>query len=80
LERCDWLKQRGVQVRKRETSIVKEFKKVQYYGHCLRRPRGEIKSFHVGGIKVDERLLAMIVTKIKVPRRNNHSTLNEGDM
>jgi len=29
---------------------------------------------------VDQRLLAMIVTKIIVPRRSNHSTLNEGDL
>jgi len=29
---------------------------------------------------VDQRLLAMIVTKIIVPRGSNHSTLNEGDL
>jgi len=40
----------------------------------------EIKHFHVGGLKVDQRLLAMIVTKIIVPRRRNHSTLNEGHL
>jgi len=74
------LKTRGVQVRKGETEVVPEFNKVQYYGQCLRNPAAEIKHFHVGGLKVDQRLLAMIVTKIIVPRGSNHSTLNEGDL
>jgi len=73
------LKQRRVQVRKVETGIVEEFNKVQYYGSHLRRPGGEIKSFHVGGLKVDERLLVMTMTKMIVPCNSNHSTLNEGD-
>ena len=29
---------------------------------------------------MDQRLLGMIVTKMLVPRGNNHSTLNEGDL
>jgi len=73
------LKPRGVQVRKGETKVVQEFNKLQYYGHCLRNHAAEIKQFHVSGLKVDQRLLAMIVTKLIVPRGSNHSTLNEGD-
>jgi len=67
-------------VRKGETGAVPEFNKMQYYGQCLRNPIVEIKHFHVGGLKVDQRLLGMIVTKILVPRGSNHSTLNEGDL
>ena len=63
-------------MRKGETKAVPEFKRVQYYGQCLRNPAGEIKHFHVGGLKVDQRLLGMIVTKTLVPRGSNHSTLN----
>jgi len=74
------LKSRGVQVRKGETGVVPEFNKVQYYGQCLRNPAGEIKHFHVGGLKVDQRLLDMIVTLIFVSRGSNHSTLNEEDL
>jgi len=74
------LKPRGVQVRKGEIGAVPEFNKMQYYGQCLRNPIAEIKYFHVGGLKVDQRLLSMIVTKILVPRGSNHSTLNEGDL
>jgi len=85
INKKDWkdvlkLKSRGVQVRKGETRVVPEFNKVQYYGQCLRNPVGEIKHFHVGGLKVDQRLLGMIVTKILVPHGRNHSTLNEGDL
>ena len=57
------LKSRRVQVRKGQTGAIQEFNKVQYYGQCLRNPVVEIKHFHVGGLKVDQRLLAMIVTK-----------------
>ena len=46
----------------------------------MRNPVAEIKHFHIGGLNVDQRLLAMIVTKIIVPRGSNHSTLNEGDL
>jgi len=72
------LKIRGVQVRKGETVAIPEFNKVQCYGQCLRNLAAEIKHFHVCGLKVDQRLLAMIVTTIIVPRGSNHSTLNEG--
>jgi len=44
------LKVRGVQVRKGETGVVKEFNKVQYYRQCLRNPTAEIKHFHVRGL------------------------------
>jgi len=74
------LKVRGVQVRKGETEVVQEFNKVQYYGQCLRNLAAEIKHFHVGRLKVDQRLLAMIVTKIIVLRESHHGTLNEGDL
>jgi len=74
------LRSRGVQVRKGETKAIPEFNKVQYYGKCLRNPTAQIKHFQVGGLKVDQRLPVMIVTKIIVPRGSNHSTLNEGDL
>jgi len=74
------LKSRGVQVKKGKAGAVPEFNKMQYYGQCLRNPVAEIKHFHVGGLKVDQRLLPMIVTKIIVPHGSNHSTLNEGDL
>ena len=68
INKRDWndvvgLKPRGVQVRKGETGAVPEFNKMQYYGQCLRNPAAEIKHFHVGGLRVDQRLVSMIVQK-----------------
>jgi len=34
----------------------------------------------VGRFRVEERLLAMVVTKIIMPRGSNHATLNKGDL
>jgi len=67
-------------MRKGEIGVVQVFNKVKSYGQCLRNPGVEIKNFHVGGLKVDARLLVMIITKIIVPCGSNHSTLNEGDL
>jgi len=45
------------------------------------RNQGEqARNFHVGRLRVEERLLAMVVTKIIMPRGSNHATLNEGDL
>jgi len=40
----------------------------------------QTRNFHVGRLHVEEWLLAMVVTKIIIPRGSNHSTLNEGDL
>jgi len=34
----------------------------------------------MGGLKLDERLIAFIVSYIVTPRGNNHSTLSEEDL
>jgi len=41
---------------------VEEFNKVQFYRQCLRRPNDEIKGFHVGNFKMEEKLLVFILT------------------
>ena len=60
--------------------LYKEFNEDQYFGQFLRNLSAEIKHFHVGGLNVVERHLAMIIRKIIVPRGINHSTLNERDL
>ena len=74
------LRQRGVQVRKGETTTVNEFNKVQYFNQCVRNQGEQTRNFYVERLRVEERLLAMVVTKIIMPRGSNHSTLNEGDL
>jgi len=39
-----------------------------------------VRNFSVGGLKLDERLVAFIVSWILTPRGNNHSTLSEEDL
>jgi len=70
------LRQRDVQVHKGETSAVDEFNKVQYFNQCVRNQGEQTRNFHVGRLRVEERLLAMVVTKIIMPRGSNHATLN----
>jgi len=76
----DGLRQRGVQVRKGETSVVDGFNKEQYFNQCVRNQGEQTQNFHVGRLRVEERLLAMVVTKIIMPRGSNHATLNEGNL
>jgi len=40
----------------------------------------QTRNFHVGRLRLEERLLAMVVTKIIMPWGSNHSTLNEYDL
>jgi len=58
------LRQRFVQVHKGETTIVYEFNKIQYFNECVRNQGEQTRNFHVGKLRVEERLLAMVVTKI----------------
>ena len=58
------LTQRVVQVRKGETTVVDEFNKVQYFNQCVRNLGEQTRNFHVERLRVEERLLAMVVTKI----------------
>jgi len=70
----------GVQVCKGETSVVHEFNKVQYFNQCVHNQGEQTRNFHVGRLRVEKRLLAMVVTKIIMLRGSNHATLNEGDL
>jgi len=57
-----------------------ELNKVQYFNQCVRNQGEQTRNFHVGRLCVEERLLAMVVTKIIMPKGSNHATLNEGDL
>ena len=52
----------------------------QCFNQCVRNQVEQATNFHVGMLRVEERLLAMVVTKIIMPRGINHATLNEGDL
>ena len=46
----------------------------------LKNPHAQVRTCSVGGLKLDERLLALFVTWILTPRGSNHYVLTEEDL
>ena len=59
---------------------MEDFNKIQYYKSCLKNQHAQVRTCSIGGLKLDERLLALIVTWILTPRGSNHSVLIEEDL
>jgi len=53
---------------------------MQYYRSCLKNPQAKVKGFSVGGMKLNERIIAFIVSWMLTPRGSNHSVLTEKDL
>jgi len=70
----------GLRINKGNIGVVENLNKVQYYRSCLKNPQTQIRTYSVGGLKLNERLLALIVTWILTPRGSNHSVLTEEDL
>ena len=60
--------------------MVEDFNKIQYYRSCLKNPQAQVRTCSVGGLKLNERLMAVIVTWILTPRGSNHSVLTVEDL
>jgi len=74
------LKYVGLRINKGNIGVVENFNKVQYYRSCLKNPQTQIRTCSIGGLKLYERLLALIVTWILTPKGSNHSVLTEEDL
>ena len=74
------LKFSGVRINKGYLGVIEEFNKMQFYKNCLKNSLSKVRNFSVGGLKLDERLIAFIVSWIITPRGSNHSTLYEEDL
>jgi len=74
------LKYVGLIINKGNIGVVEDFNKIQYYKSCLKNPQGKVRTCSVGGLKLDERVLALIVTWILTPRGSNPSILIEEDL
>ena len=74
------LKYVGLRINKGNIGVVENFNKVQYYRSCLKNPQTQIRTCSIGGLKLNERLLALIVTWILTPKGSNHSVLTEEDL
>jgi len=67
-------------INKGNISVVEDFNNIQYYVSCLKNPHLKVKGFSVGGLKLNERIIAFIVSWMLTPRRSNHSILTEEDL
>ena len=56
------LKYAGLRINKGNIGVVEDFNKIQYYKICLKNPHALVRTCSVGGLKLNERLLALIVT------------------
>jgi len=74
------LKYVGLRINKGNLGVVEEFNKVQYYKSCLKNQQAQVRTCLVGGLKLDESVLGLIVTWILTPRGSNHSVLTEEDL
>jgi len=74
------LKSSGLRINRGNLGVVGDFNKIQFYKGCLKNPHSKVRNFLVGGLKLNERLVAFIVSWILTPRGSNHSTLSEKDL
>jgi len=65
----------GLRINKGNIGVVEEFNKMQYYRSCLKNPQSKLRNFSVGGMKLNERIIAFIVSWMLTPRGSNHSVL-----
>jgi len=70
----------GLRINKGNIAVVEEFNKMQYYRSCLKNPQSKVRNFSMGGIKLNERIIAFIVSWMLTPRGSNHSVLTEEDL
>ena len=74
------LKYAGLRINKGNIGVVEDFNKIQYYKSCLKNPHAQVRTCSIGGLKLNERLLALFVTWILTLRGSNHSVLIEEDL
>ena len=74
------LKYFGLRINKGNLGVVEDFDKIQYYKSCFKNQNAQVSTCSVGGLRLDERLLALIVTWILTPRGSNQSVLMKEDL
>ena len=56
------LKYASLRINQGNLGVVEDFNKVQYYKSCLKNQNTQVRTSSVGGLKLDERVFALIVT------------------
>jgi len=72
------LKYAGLRINKGNIGVVEEFNKMEFYRSYLKNPQSKVRNFCVGGLRLNERLMAFIVTWMLTPRGSNHFVLIGG--
>jgi len=62
------LKYTELRINKGNIEVVEEFNKMQFYKSCLKNPLSKMRNFSVGGLKLNERLIAFIISWMLTPR------------
>jgi len=73
------LKHGRLRINKGNIGVVEEFK-MHFYKRCLKNPQSRLRNFFVGGLKLNERLIAFIISWMLTPRGSNHSMLTEENL
>jgi len=58
----------GLRINRGNLGVVEDLNKIQFYKGCLKNLHSKVRNFPVGGLKLDERLVAFIVSWILTPR------------
>jgi len=64
------LKYSVLKINRGNTGVDDEFNKMQFYKNCLQNPQARVTKFGVGGLKLNESLVAFVVSWILTPRGN----------
>ena len=56
------LKSSGLRIIRGNLGVVEDFNKIQFYKSCLKNPHSKVRNFSIGGLKLDESLVAFIVS------------------
>jgi len=56
------LKFDGLRINKGNIGVVEDFNKLQFYRSCLKNPQIKVRNFSVDGLRLNERLIAFIVS------------------
>jgi len=70
----------GLRINKGSIGVVEQFNKMQFYRSCLKNLQSKVRNFSLGGLRLNERFIAFIVSWMLTPGGSNHSMLTEEDL
>jgi len=74
------IKCEGLKIGKGNIEALEDYNKITFYRSCLRDHRGIMRGFNVGGLVMNQRIIAFILVWIMTPRGHNHVVQHEEDL